>query len=172
MAPLTVAANSTQAAKYKSSAHSGDNRVGTRDRGGFMRAVPFYYKNETGSTLAADSIIELCKIGAGLVLPSSTVSTTAFGASRTLDIGFQEYKATDQDSSSSTYNYEKTFASDIDALVDGLDVSSAVTNQTMGAALSDGRGVEVYGQVAILAKVIGGTLPANGVIQGVIHFVS
>lgn len=164
MAPLTITARSTQATKLNNTGIGNDKYLGSRTSGRYIKAYPFYYKNETGGTIAADSIIELTRIGPGRVLGTSTVEFSAMGASRTLDVGLQEYEARDG----------STTASDIDAFLDGTDVSSAGTTtfEADTASTARGQGVEVDGEAMVLAKIIGGTLPNNGVIQGVLHVLS
>ena len=164
MAPLTVAAKSTQATR-RTKTTIGEQLLDRYDEGGVIKATRFYYKNETGSTIAADSIIQLCTIGPCLVLPTSFVTTTAFGASRTLDVGYQEYT----DIRGTLTN------SDIDAFLDGLDVSAAVAQTVFGsqsASVTYGKGFYLDGQTDVLAKVIGGTLPTNGIIQGIIFSIA
>lgn len=164
MAALTVADNSTQV-DVLDAAVLGNRLLGLYDRGGHVKAQRFTYINDTGAALADGSIVKLAVVGPCLILPTSTFSTSAFSSGRTLDIGTQEYVDTDG----------ATVASNIDALADGVDVSSAVVQQTFGestASLTIGDGLVVTGQVDILAKVIGGTLPVNGTIEGIIHYIS
>lgn len=160
MAPLTVTDKSAQADLITNTG-LGNHLLGQRDRGGNVKALRFEYINDTGAALADGSIVQLTTVGPGVILPGSTISTSAFGVGRTLDVGLQEYENQNRE----------TVVSDIDALVDGLDVSSAVAHQTFGGAtnsLTAGAGLVVTGQVDILAKVIGGTLPVNGTIEGII----
>lgn len=164
MALLTVDYKSTQATRTTRTT-IGEQLLDRYDAGGHLQAYQFYYKNETGGTIAADSIIQLCTIGPCHVLPTSVITTTAFSTSRTLDVGLQEYVNTAGD----------TVASDIDAFLDGLDVSSAVSNTMFGsdtASTAYGAGVTIDGQVDVLAKILGGTLPSNGIIQGVIFAIT
>lgn len=164
MALLTVTAKSTQATRTTRTS-VGEKLLNRYNAGGHIQAYQFYYKNETGSTLAANSIIQLCTIGPCHVLPTSVITTSALGTGRTLDVGTQEYVDT----------AGTTVASEIDAFLDGLDVSSAVSLKPFGedtASNTYGDGVTVDGQVDILAKIIGGTFPTNGIVQGIIFAIT
>lgn len=164
MAPLTITAKSTQATRTTRTG-VGEKLLNRYDEGGVIKATRFYYKNETGSTLAADSIIQLCKVGPCLILPTSVISVTAFSTSRTLDVGLQEY----------TDIRGNVTASEIDGLLDGLDVSSAVSNVAFGSQTASntyGVGWYVDGQADVVCKVLGGTMPNNGIIQGIIFSVA
>ena len=165
MADLTVLKKSVQSTIIKSTDVMGDKMLGLYDRGAVIKAYPFYYTNDTGSTLADGSIIELTTIGPGYILPSSHYSVTAMDTSRVLNIGTQEY--TDKDGT--------TVISDINALLVAKDVSSAVSQAAIGsdtASLAYGDGYAVTGQVDILAQVTGGTIPDGAVISGVLHVLS
>ena len=164
MAELTIADRSTQA-DVLDTAVLGNRLLGLYDRGGHIKAQRFTYTNDSGGALADGSIVKLCTVGPCLILPSTHFATSAFGASRTLDMGVQEYVDVDGE----------VVASDIDALIDGLDVSSAVAHKVVGtdtASLALGDGLVVSGQADILAKVIGGTLPTSGTVHGVIYYIS
>lgn len=164
MALFTITAKSTQATRTTKTG-LGEKLLDRYEEGGGLIATRFYYKNETGGTIAADSIIQLCRVGPCLILPTSFICTTAFGSSRTLDVGLQEY----------TDIRGNTVAGDIDCLLDGLDVASAVAHKLFGtdtASETYGQGKEILGQTDVVAKVIGGTMPNNGIIQGIIFSVA
>lgn len=164
MADLTVTDKSVQA-DVTESRGLGERLLGLYNRGGVVKAYRITYVNDSGGALADGSIVQLCTVPAGIILPHSFITTSAFGAARTLDMGTQEYIDTNGD----------TVASDIDALFDGLDVSAALTNKEVGTdtnSLAKGDGLIVTGQVDILAKVIGGTLPVSGTIEGFIFMIT
>ena len=164
MAALTITAKSTQATRTTNTG-IGEKLLDRYNAGGHIQAYRFFYQNTTGGTIAANSIIQLCTIGPCHVLPNSEITVSAFGASRTLDVGLQEYVDTAGD----------TVASDVDAFLDGLDVASAVSGTTFGSDTNStayGDGVTIDGQVDVVAQVLGGTLPNNGIIQGVIFAVT
>lgn len=163
MAKVTIADNSDQADIYKNTG-LGNFLVGQKDRGGQPKSHIFEYTNTTGGTLADGSYIELCKVGPGKILPTSHVSTSAMGTSRVLNIGLQEY--TDRDGA--------TVAADANKLLAAYDVSSATYLKQFGtdtASETAGAGLAVNGQVAVLAQVTGGTIPANATIKGVIQII-
>lgn len=119
----------------------------------------FYYKNETGGTLADGTVIDFGPIlGPGCILGISYLSCTALGASRVLDLGLQEY--TNQLTG-------VVVVADTDCLVDGLDVSAA-TQKMIGTVVSETTKTprEIYGAVNLLGIVAGGTIPANAEISG------
>lgn len=121
---------------------------------GRVRIFRGYYKNTTGSTIAANKVISLTKLPAGRILPNSVVYFTALGASRTLDIGYNDHKKNDG----------TAVANDIDALVDGVDASSAGST-TVGVLAANIQGLKLEGQAEILCKILGDTMPANGEIS-------
>lgn len=160
MAALTISDKSVQA-DIRENTGLGNHLLGLYDRGGSVKATRFTYVNDSGAALDDGDIVQLCTVGPCLILPTSVVTTSAFGTGRTLDMGTQEYK--DRNGT--------TVVSDIDAILDGLDVSSANVNKVVGtdtASLTKGDGLLVTGQTDILAKVIGGTLPVSGTIEGFI----
>jgi len=111
----------------------------------------------------ANSTFDLCKLPPGRVriLPrSSYISTSAFGAGRTIDVGHAAYGK--QDNSADE-------AEDIDALIDGLDVSSAVNGVQFSTAIK----FDIYSKAGVLIKgiVLGGTIPQNATISGYITYV-
>lgn len=163
MADLTIADKSTQATTTTNTG-LGNRHLGLYDRGGNIKAVRYSYINDSGAALNDGDIVQLCSIGPCLVLPTSVITTSAMGTGRTLDVGFQEYTETDGD----------TVSSDIDAFLDGLDVSSAVLDKRFGsdtASLTKGDGHVLTGRTDVLAKIIGGTLPTNGTLEGFIFVI-
>lgn len=116
-----------------------------------------YAKVTADGALAADGTMALFYLPPGRkrILPHlSRISTSAFGASRTLDIGHAEYsKATPS----------TTEAEDEDAFLDGLDVSSAVAANVLGTDLK----FDMYStdEVLVFGTVKGGTMPDAGTVE-------
>lgn len=116
-------------------------------------------------TVASDagSTIDLVKLPAGRVrvLPSfSRVQTSAFGASRVLDIGHTAYLSADA----------TTEAADDDAFTPtALDISSATADLKLGTALD----FDLYSKAGVLvqALVSGGTIPIGATLKGFIAYV-
>lgn len=123
-----------------------------------------YFSYTATADLSANDEIELTKLPPGRirVLPSmSRLATSAFGAGRTLDIGHREYMKRPAGND--------TEAEDVDAFADGIDVSSAVADTKFGDALK----YDIYslGGVTVFAKVLGGTMPDTGTVEGYIAYV-
>lgn len=111
----------------------------------------------------ANSLLNLCKLPAGRtrVLPwLSRLWTSAFGASRTIDIGHLAYIGSD--------GITEVVAS-VDAFADGLDVSSATANLVFSSAIPK---FDIYakGDVIVQAKVLGGTIPIGATFEGCIAY--
>lgn len=136
------------------------------DTHGKLRFAYFYYKNETGGTLADGTEIDLVDLPTGRirVLPKlCSYRTTLMGASRTLDIGHREYYKDDT---------QVAVAEDDDAWVANKDVSAAVNDVAFdggAAALTD----LMYskGGIRVYATIDGGTIPADGIIEGYLVYV-
>lgn len=123
---------------------------------GPVRATYFYYKNETGGTLPANTVIDFGPIlRTGYYLPIVLLKTTAQGTGRTMDFGFQEHLNRDSGA---------TVDAEIDAILDGVDTSAAL-NATVNPMV-DGLLLVTGDAVRLLGKVLGGTLPNNAVISG------
>lgn len=146
MAPLTTTVNAQDAARIA------NNQLGSPLSQSVSKVVSVTYTNNTGSALAADSIIDFGPVlSRGRVVRVDYV-IDALGAGRTMDFGYQEYTSEEDGT---------TKAAVIDAFIDGLDVSSA-TNGTQlpaDASATGGAYVELQGRANLLAKVIGDTLP-------------
>lgn len=152
---LTIDYKSAQVTKLDASPRQ---NLQTTESRGRVRYFKGYYKNETGSTIAANSIIALALIDApGVILPTSVVYVTAFGSSRTMDVGLQSYTATDG----------TAVTDDVDALKDGTDVSAA----TSFSLNENTQGISLSGPAQVVAKVLGGTMPANAEIIAHIYVV-
>jgi len=117
-----------------------------------------YAKVTASGALAANGTMGLFWLPPGRkrILPHlSRITTSAFGAGRTLDIGHDEYMKRPAGNDPE--------AADPDALVDGLDVSSAVTADPLGTALK----FDMYSldETLIYATVLGGTMPDAGTVE-------
>jgi len=103
----------------------------------------------------ANSLFDLAKMPPGArVLPQSRVFFSAFGTSRTVDVGFTAHTEADN----------TVVAAVVDKFIDGLDVSS-VGDGFFGSGTNaddDFQFVEEIkeGEVVIQGKVLGGTIPA------------
>lgn len=94
-----------------------------------------------------------------LLLDQSNVTVSAFGASRTLDVGYTAYT-----------NYDGTaVAADADAFVSAADVSAAATvalTEALAAGTDRTYLVDATSPFTLQAKVAGGTIPAGATIKG------
>lgn len=116
-----------------------------------------YGKVTAAGALAANGTAALFWLPSGRkrLLPTlGRITTSAFGAGRTLDVGHAAYLR-------STPNSEE--AEDVDAIIDGLDVSSAVVAAAVGTALK----FDIYSAepVLIFATVLGNTMPDGATIE-------
>lgn len=134
------------------------------DVGGKIR-IRYFDFTQSGAG-DANSTVDLVAIEAGRVriLPAlSRIKYSAFGASRTLDIGHTGYTKHDGTAVSAA----------ADKIVDGLDVSSAGN-----AALGSGTNAvpefafETKDGTTIQAKVAGGTIPDAATLSGWIAYVT
>lgn len=110
----------------------------------------------------AGSTVQLCDLPAGPVriLPyGSIIQYSALGASRTLDVGFKQYNK--------GVGLEQ--AEEEDALIDGLDVSSAGLAAFNAAVLKH----DVYSTsgIRVFGTIKGGTIPAGATISGIVQYV-
>ena len=90
----------------------------------------------------------------------SRISTSALGASRTIDIGHGEYMRRPPDNDLELADY--------DAFIDGMDVSSAVN----GAAWSTALKFDMYSmaEVDVYLTILGGTIPVAGTVAGYLAY--
>lgn len=113
----------------------------------------------------ANSKAILVELPAGrlrILRDKSVVATSAFGASRTLDVGYQAYTAKDGTAT----------VADDDALVAATSVATAATNDMAAAAGADPTlYVNSRTGLTIEATVEGGTIPAGATITGYIVYV-
>lgn len=120
----------------------------------------FYEFDWTAAAGSAGDTVALIKIPAGkvrLVLPLSRIAFSAFGASRTMDLGWEAY--TDSDGAA--------VAADPNGLDDGVDVSGAGSVNPSGTV----GGAETYlfdsrGGVVITAQINDGTIVAANTLKG------
>lgn len=115
----------------------------------------------------ANTTIELADLPPGAVrlLPwLCRITTSAFGASRTLDVGHRAYTKADAFSSTTTDEAE-----DPDAFIDGLDVSSAVANTAWSSTVQKFDMFSKAG-VTLFATVLGGTIPVGATMSGLVAY--
>lgn len=123
-----------------------------------------YFKvSALGVALAQNGTIGLCWLPPGRkrVLPHlSRVSTSAFGAARTLSIGHDAYMKRPPG--------ETVEALNASAFVNALDVSGAVSAVAMAAALK----YDMYSldEVLVFATVGGGTMPVAATLEGYLAY--
>jgi hypothetical protein len=115
----------------------------------------------------ANTTIDLCELPPGpvRVLPwMSRIKTSAFGSSRTLDIGHRAYQV--KDPVAGVYTEE---AENETAFVAAKDVSSAVANDAWSATVLK---YDIYSKagVMIFAKVEGGTIPVAATLSGFVAY--
>ena len=130
---------------------------------GRMRVAYFLHTQDGAGD--ATSTVDLVKLPAGkgrILVRSSFLAASAFGSSRTLDIGYVAHTDTNGD----------TVAVDVDAVLDGLDVSGA-TNAMLGTGTAT---VDTYlydsnAPLTIQAVVAGGTIPTAATLEGYIVYV-
>lgn len=135
----------------------------TSEVGGRQR-IAFFDFTQSGAGDANSTAI-LAKLPAGrlrILREASVISSSAFGASRTLDVGYQAFTAKDGTET----------AADADALVDGVSVANAATNAMDAAAGADPTlFVNSRTGVTIEATVLGGTIPDGATLKGYIAYI-
>ncbi len=124
---------------------------------GKLRVSQFNFTQDTEGSAA--SVARLYRLPAGkvtLYCGQSQIKTSAFGASRVLDIGYAQYIDQGGD----------TVAASAAAINNDIDVSGAATT-VPGAALADGTiTFTSRAGVVLMATVAGGTIPDDATIQG------
>lgn len=111
--------------------------------------------------------IELADLPPGAVrlLPwLSRLTTSAFGASRTLSIGHRAYAKADGNFGATTDEAEAAAA-----FVSALDVSSAVANTAWSSTVQKYDMFSKAG-VTLFATVAGGTIPVNATLSGLVAY--
>lgn len=136
------------------------------DEHGKLRYV--YAKTVVAVQGDANSLFGMGKLPPGVVrvMPKqSVVRCTAFGASRTLDIGHLAYRAK-QDGA--VYN-DGIETGDADAFVDGMDISAAGVFVPTVPAIAK---FDIYSTagVSIQGIVLGGTSPVNAELETLIAY--
>ena len=113
----------------------------------------------------ATSTVDLVKLPAGkgrILIRSSWLASSAFGSSRTLDIGYVAH----------TDNSGDAVAVDVDGLLDGLDNSSATAAMLgTGTNALDTYLYDSNAPLTIQAVVAGGTIPDTATLEGYIVYV-
>jgi len=122
-----------------------------------------YGKVTAAEALAANGTMALVSLPVGRkrILPHlSRITTSAFGAGRTLDVGHQAYNT--------ALSPVAVEDDDPDALIDGLDVATAVTANVFGTDLK----FDMYSKtdVIVYGTVLGGTMPANATVEVLIAY--
>lgn len=138
-------------------AAGGVGRLSDASGGGKVHLAYFSF-TQGAAAGDANSTADLRKLPPGrvrIVGSMSHIAFSAFGAARTLDIGYTAY--VDEDG--------ETVAAVVDALVDGADVSAAGSANMSGNPLLESRA-----GVTVQAKVLGGTIPAGATLEGVIAY--
>lgn len=161
-------------ASYAGAAHAVETFLSTQKTDGF-RAYPvddhgklrYQFFTVPAVTVAgdADSIAKLCDLPPGRVrvLPNlSRITSSAFGSSRTLDLGHAAYQKRDDADPTllEALNYT--------AFITDMDISSAVNSAAFSTVLK----YDLYskGGVEVLARVQGGTWPIGGTISGLLAY--
>lgn len=124
-----------------------------------------YFDVEVTTQGDADSEIDLFDLPSGAVriLPSmSRIENSAFGASRTLDIGHRLYRT------ASSYSVEPE-AENFTAFAENINVAVAAKD----VAISDDLKFDVYskGAIRVSARVQGGTVPVGATLSGYFAYV-
>lgn len=133
-----------------------DARLRPTEKHGKLR---FAYFNLPATSVVGDATttVDLCELPPGQVrvLPHlSRISTSAFGASRTLSVGHYAYQKSDG----------STEALNATAFISALDVSSAVAAAVWGTAIK----YDMYSKagVVLFATVNVSTIPVGATIEG------
>lgn len=129
--------------------------------GGDLKALYFSF-TQGAAAGDATSTADLLTLPPGkyrLLLDQSNITVSAFGASRTLDVGYTAYANTDG----------TAVTADADAFISAADVSAAAT-VAMTEALAAGADrtylVDANAAFTLRATVAGGTIPAGATIKG------
>lgn len=122
-----------------------------------------YGKVTASGALAANGTMGLLWLPPGRkrILPNlSRITTSAFGAGRTLDVGHDAYMSRPADND--------VVAADPDAFIDGLDVETAVTAGVVGTGLK----FDLYSmdEVLVYATVLGDTFPDAGTVEIILAY--
>ena len=145
--------------------------IPTTDWKGVKRIMRFTF-TQGGANGPVGSTAELVRLPAGnirVLLEECHMHRTAFGASGSLDIGWQAYSKPDG----------TTVDADADALVDGLNVVSAgdglwgASSQGAGSGVDADKSflIESKSGVTVQATVAGGNIPAGAKLTGYVTYV-
>lgn len=136
----------------------------THEAHGRLRLARFSFTQDgAGDAGSIARLIELPKGAVRAILPLSRVAFSAMGASRTMDLGFEAYYATDGSGE---------VTADPNALDDGVDVSSAGSVIPAGTVGGDETYLfESLDGVVLTAQINDGTIPDGATIQGHIVYV-
>lgn len=134
------------------------------------RKRAMYFKHTQAVAGDATSIQGLVQLPQGkvrVIAAESRIYFSAFGAARTLDVGFAAHKK-DSDGSA--------VVADPDFFATAVDVSAAgvlLLDEAAAAGPSDVRNhlFESQDSVRVISTVAGGTIPAGAVLEGVITYV-
>lgn len=115
---------------------------------------------------AANDQVELCKLPPGRkrILPrESLIKCSAFGAARTIDLGYRAYSRT-------WAAHADLEVEDGDAFIDGLDVSAAITTPV---AFNTDIKYDIFSrdEVTLFMTILGGTMPVAATLSGYIKYI-
>jgi hypothetical protein len=165
--PLAGAVTTTDSTEYANETAAPPVKCPAYTKGGKKRIAYFSF-TQGAAAGDANSLANLCKLPAGKVRVFKTQSEfvcSAFGAGRTLDIGYLAHTKADG----------TAVAASVDAILDGADVSAA-------AKVICGAGTNALGTdptilfdskegVSIQAKCLGDTLPVGATLKGFFTYV-
>lgn len=143
-------------------------RLNTNELGGRLRIARFTF-TQGAAAGDANSTVDLVKLPPGktisILKDLCKINHSAFGAGRTLDIGYVAHTDNDGDA----------VAADVDALLDGADVSAA-GNLPMGTGTgavgtNNVLTLNTRSAVDIQAICLGDTLPVGATLNGYIVYV-
>lgn len=152
------------AVNLKSVQLSPDARGDVRDNTGKVRILRGYYKNEDTSAHDANSTIDLIRLPYGSVrlLPHlCRLTTTAFGASRTLDLGYRQYQDKMVDGK---------VDEDLDAFISAKAINSAVSNEVWSSVMK--YDIHSTAGVTLAAQIKGGNIPTSAVVEVLAFFIA
>jgi hypothetical protein len=139
-----------------------ENRLRADQWGGKLRVKHFTF-TQGAAAGDANSYAKLVDVGPGpvTIYPSlSYVAHSAFGSSRTLDIGLAAYTQPDG----------TAVIADEDAIDAAVDVSGAGSFTPAGTVTAERLSINSRGAVVIQAKCESGTLPAGATLKGYIVY--
>ncbi len=144
---LTIGHRSTQLAQLNTNPQ---DWLEPHEHEGRVRIFRGYFKNTTGGTIATGVNISMVKVPPCRILAMSKFRFSAFGASATIDIGWQNYTEVDGDA----------VTEDPDGIKNDLDVSSAGSYE-FGSDAANYQGISIGGQAEIVIQTGGAVMPTN-----------